>query len=82
MPAAGPLVFVSLAIGFVLMWPVGWLFGQMGWPMFHGWGMAHGAFVIAWPVLSLLVLAVLLVLVRKFAARDGVRGHGNGERQP
>ena len=82
MPAAGPLFFVSLVIGFVLMWPVGWLFGQMGWPMFHGWGLAHGAFVIAWPVLSLLALAVLLVLVRKFAARDGPRGHGNGERLP
>jgi uncharacterized membrane protein len=82
MPAAGPLFFVSLVIGFVLMWPVGWLFGQMGWPMFHGWGLAHGAFAIAWPVLSLLALAVLLVLVRKFAARDGVSGHRNGERQP
>ena len=77
MPAAGPLFFVSLVIGFFLMWPVGWLFGQMGWPMFHAWGLAHGAVVIAWPVLSLLTLVVLLLLVRKFAARDGPKGQSN-----
>lgn len=80
MPAAGPLFFVSLVIGFFLMWPVGWLFGQMGWPMFHGWGLAHGAFVIAWPTLSLLTLVVLLALVRRFAARDGRGGQENTDR--
>ena len=67
MPAAGPLFFVSLVIGFDLMWPVGWLFAKMGLPMVHGWGLAHASFVIAWPALSLLSLAVLLVLVRKYS---------------
>jgi len=81
MPAAGPLFFVSLVIGFLLMWPVGWLFGQMGWPVFHGWGLSHGALVIAWPALSLLTLAALLALVRRFAARDGRGDQGNADRR-
>jgi uncharacterized membrane protein len=79
MTSAGPLFFVSLVIGFLLMWPVGWLFGRMGWPMFHGWGLAHGSFVIAWPVLSLLAFVVLLVLARKVAARGRPRRQANDE---
>src|SRR5262245_5736078 len=43
---------LSLVVGFFLMWPLGGLFGAMHWPMFHGWALAHGAFVIAWPALT------------------------------
>jgi uncharacterized membrane protein len=82
MPAAGPLFFVSLVIGFFLMWPVGWFFGQMGWPMFHSWGLAHGAVVIAWPVLSLLTLVVLMLFVRKFSPRDRPKAQSNKSHQP
>jgi hypothetical protein len=46
-----PLV-LSIVVGFVLMWPLGWLFGVMNWPVFHSWGLAHGSFVLAWPMLS------------------------------
>ena len=51
-------------LGFVLMWPIGWLFGAMSWPVFHGWGLAHGAWIIAWPVLTLFSFLVLYLLGR------------------
>jgi hypothetical protein len=55
----GLFTAVSVVAGFFFMWPVGWLFGAMSWPVFHSWGLVHGSFVIAWPVLSLLAFAVL-----------------------
>jgi hypothetical protein len=69
MPAAGPLFMVSLVIGFLLLWPLGWLFGQMGWPTFHTWGLFHGAFIIAWPLLTFATLAILLLILRLRSAR-------------
>lgn len=64
MHPVGPLFALSVAVGFVLLWPVGWLFGAMGWPMFHGWGLAHGSFVLAWPVLSVATFAVGWLVLR------------------
>jgi hypothetical protein len=40
--------------GFLLMLPFALLFDAMGWPVFNGWAMGHGGFIVAWPVLTLL----------------------------
>lgn len=46
-------LLISIVLGFALMFPLGWLFGIMNWPVFHSWGLFHGAFVVAWPLLTL-----------------------------
>jgi len=56
---SGPHIFGAFVGGILLMWPLGWLFGVMGWPMFHSWGLAHGSWVIAFPLMIL--LAYLLI---------------------
>jgi hypothetical protein len=58
---------ISIVGGFLLMFPLGWLFGEMNWPIFHSWGLMHGSFVIAWPVLALLVYVVFRLFVRSGA---------------
>jgi hypothetical protein len=45
-------LMTSICLGFALMFPLGWLFGKMNWPVFHSWGLVHGAFMIAWPLLT------------------------------
>jgi hypothetical protein len=47
-----------IVIGFVLMFPLGMLFDGMNWPLFHFWALAHGSFVLAWPMLTLLAWVV------------------------
>ena len=47
-----------IAIGFALMFPLGMLFDDMKWPLFHSWGLAHGSFILAWPALTLLAWLV------------------------
>ncbi|MGI4828232.1 MAG: hypothetical protein ACRYFU_08590 [Janthinobacterium lividum] len=46
---------VSIGLGFLLMAPLAMLFDAMGWGLFHTWGLLHGSFSIAWPLLALLV---------------------------
>jgi hypothetical protein len=53
---------IATVLGFALMFPLGWLFGTMNWPMFHAWGLAHGAFIIAWPLLTLISWVVIRVM--------------------
>lgn len=60
--------FLAIVGGFLLMFPLGALFDHMNWPVFHGWGLAHGSFVIAWPLLTALLL-VLGSFMRKLRAR-------------
>jgi len=31
----------------------------MNWPLFHSWGLVHGSFIIAWPVLTILSFIVI-----------------------
>lgn len=66
----GLLVTLSIPIGFICMWPLGALFSAMHWPVFHGWGLAHGAFIVAWPLLSILSFAVLQLASRHFRRRS------------
>jgi hypothetical protein len=64
---------MSIAIGFLLMFPLGALFNAMNWPWFHSWALIHGSLVIAWPILSVVGFLSLRVLgvIRKSAAKRG-----------
>jgi hypothetical protein len=53
----------SIILGFFLMIPLAMLFDAMNWPLFHSWGLAHGSFIIAWPLLTLTSFAVIRVFV-------------------
>jgi hypothetical protein len=46
------ICLASIVLGFFLMFPLGKLFDAMDWPLFHTWGLAHGSFVLAWPLLA------------------------------
>lgn len=52
-------VALAVVLGFVLMFPLGWLFGVMNWPTFHSWGLMHGSFFSAWPTLTVVSFALL-----------------------
>ena len=62
-------------VGLLLLFPIAALFDSMNWPMFHSWGMAHGAFIFAWP-LTTLIAFVLTVAALK--AVDKSTGSGSG----
>jgi len=53
----------SLVLGFFLMVPLGLLSDAMNWPLFHTWGLAHGSFIIAWPILAFLSFGLLQTLI-------------------
>ena len=44
--------FWSVVLGCLLLEPLGSLFNREGWPIFHTWGLGHGSFIIAIPILS------------------------------
>ena len=50
---------LSIVLGFFLMGPLAMLFEAMRWAMFHGWALAHGTFVIAWPALTVVSFVAL-----------------------
>jgi hypothetical protein len=50
---------VAIVAGFLLMWPLGYVYSRLGVPTFHSWGLAHGTYVAAWPTLSILTYLVL-----------------------
>lgn len=52
-------VVIAGVVGFFLMIPLAMLFNAMNWPLFHGWGLAHGSFILAWPLLTLLSFGLL-----------------------
>jgi len=55
---------VSIVFGFLLMIPLAMLFDAMDWPLFHSWGLVHGSFIIAWPLLTLISFVIVRVVVR------------------
>jgi hypothetical protein len=57
-------VIAAVPLGFLLMAPLGMLFDRMNWPLFHTWGLAHGSFIIAWPLLTVVVFLCALVIGR------------------
>jgi hypothetical protein len=46
-------VVISWIAGFFLMIPLAIVFDAMSWPFFNGWALAHGSFILAWPLLSI-----------------------------
>jgi uncharacterized membrane protein len=60
--------FISIVLGFLLMIPLGWIFGEMNWPTFHGWGLLHGSFIIAWPILAVSVYLALRFIAQPIAS--------------
>lgn len=50
---------IAIVAGFLLMWPLGYIYSRLGVPTFHSWGLAHGTFVAAWPTLSILTYLAL-----------------------
>jgi hypothetical protein len=47
------LIVVSWVAGFFLMIPLYLIFDALHWPIFNGWALAHGTFIVAWPLLTL-----------------------------
>ena len=69
-------VLVSVVVGFVLMAPLEMLAEAMHWPLFYGWALAHGSFMLAWPMLTLLTFVVFRAWLRK---HDKSRKHDNSK---
>ena len=67
--AAGPIAALSVVGGVILLWPLGVIFSALGWPYFHTWGLMHGSFVAAWPVMSMLLFAAIWVPLKRRANR-------------
>jgi hypothetical protein len=63
----------SIVVGFLLMIPLAALFDAADWPVFHTWGLVHGSFLIAWPVLAGLSFAVGRGLKETKAELDAVK---------
>lgn len=53
----------ATALGFFLMVPLARLFDAMNWPVFNTWGLAHGSFVFAWPLLAYISFYFLRILI-------------------
>ena len=58
---------IAIALGFVLMFPLGMLFDVMDWALFHSWGLVHGSFILAWPLLAVLSYGLIRLLRRVIA---------------
>ena len=63
MHSGGHFVLATF-VGFMLVWPLAWLFGVMGWPLFHGWGLMHGSILLAWPLMTVIAYLLLWFVVR------------------
>ena len=65
-------VVFAVALGFVLMIPLGILYDVMGWPTFHSWGLGSGGFFAAWPALFLAAFGLLALIPWFRGPRDGL----------
>ena len=48
----------DVLLGFIALFPLIIISNAMEWMLFTGWGMSHGGFIIAWPVLSLVAYLI------------------------
>jgi len=60
----------ATVLGFFLMVPLARLFDAKNWAVFNTWGLGHGSFIFAWPMLAYLVFLFLRMLSR---SRRGLR---------
>ncbi len=63
----------ATVLGFLLMVPLARLFDAMNWAVFDTWGLAHGSFVFAWPMLAYISFYLLRILIPTL--RGGGQGH-------
>jgi hypothetical protein len=63
----------ATVLGFFLMVPLARLFDAMNWAVFNTWGLAHGSFVFAWPMLAYVSFYLLRMLVPTL--RGGRQSH-------
>ena len=68
-------------LGLLLLVPISVLFDYMSWPVFHSWGMAHGAIWFAWPVTTVAGSGIALAIaigVRRWRQRRSDFGGTGG----
>lgn len=58
---------VSIAIGMLLLYPLGIFFNKMKWPIFNYWALAHGTFIVAIPILVFVVFKFIGIVEHLFA---------------
>lgn len=44
----------SAVLGCLSLAPLGMLFDHEGWAVFHSWGLGHGSFIVALPILTVM----------------------------
>jgi hypothetical protein len=60
---------IAIVLGFLLMVPVARLFDAKNWAVFNTWGLAHGSFIFAWPLLAYVSFYLLRMLIPTLWAR-------------
>ena len=65
-------IICAVALGFMLMVPLGLLYDVMEWPTFHSRGLGRGSFFAAWPALFLAALGLLALIPWFRGPRDGI----------
>lgn len=55
----------AIVIGFLLMVPLARVFDAMNWAVFNTWGLAHGSFIFAWPMLAYASFRFLRTVIPK-----------------
>ena len=60
---------IATVLGFFLMMPLARIFDAKNWAVFNTWGLGHGSFILAWPMLAYLVFLFLRMWSR---ARQGL----------
>lgn len=55
-------IVLAVPLGFVLVVWVAGLFDTMNWPVFHTWGMMHGAILLALPACIVVAFGLLGLL--------------------
>lgn len=60
---------LATVLGFFLMVPLARIFDAGNWAVFNTWGLGHGSFIVAWPMLAYLVFVFLRMSSR---ARQGL----------
>ena len=63
-------ILCAVVLGFLLMVPLARLFDAENWAVFNTWGLAHGSFVFAWPMLAYLSFYLLRMLIPTLRGRS------------
>ncbi len=52
-------IVLSVILAFLALIPLASLFDHMNWSMFNSWALVHGSFLIAVPILAVLIYLLL-----------------------